>query len=741
MSSLTPTTENPSEARARLLAELARPRRRLRLQLGLEILAEAAAAAVAAGALLVALDWLSRPGLPARGALLAVAVAAFVAFLAVRAARRRTAARLDDLTLALTLDRLRPGLGQQVADVLQLPDLLDDPEGSASPAMVRLAVRQAVEALDASDWKRLWNRRRTAAHVALGLAALAVPAAFAAIAPDAARLSLARWLQGSDERWPQSTYLSVMNLDSRGRLVAPRDERAALEVRSDLPLIEHVGDRWLVGGRGSTPLPLRREPKSSRAPEVVAVREYAPGARARSANMTETSPGRFQYEFPPASESSTFDLAGGDDWLGPITVERVDRPALATTRIRVKEPGSADPDFRDVDDAPARLMFLPDSEIELTLEGTQDLAAVKITANPGTSPTPERLGPRTFQTRWTLKDPVTFEIVLTSTETGLTSKPTFLTVGVQRDREPRVTLRAAGVGARVTAAATIPLTLAATDDLGLAALRIQAERSVITAESDKPEQKTSKTAIPIPFEPDPARPTLDHQARHDVSLQADPPADGTILRFVGEADDRCARGAQTGRSGVVAFTVVAPDELFYEILIRQRAERAKFLAIVETTEKQTPALEGDPKPEDVVAIARAVRSATRQTDQIAGRIADALLEMKLNQIGSPKSLRLLQEGVVDPLRALASGPMPGLQSTLQTLAAAAAQGPAGDEARRRHAEVVTTMRRVLEQMSQWESFVDVVNQVAEVIEMQRKVLQKTEQARETRAREVFDDQP
>ena len=35
-------------------------------------------------------------------------------------------------------------------------------------------------------------------------------------------------------------------------------------------------------------------------------------------------------------------------------------------------------------------------------------------------------------------------------------------------------------------------------------------------------------------------------------------------------------------------------------------------------------------------------------------------------------------------------------------------------------------------MSQWESFVDVVNQVAEVIKMQQNVLKATEKARESR---------
>ena len=44
-------------------------------------------------------------------------------------------------------------------------------------------------------------------------------------------------------------------------------------------------------------------------------------------------------------------------------------------------------------------------------------------------------------------------------------------------------------------------------------------------------------------------------------------------------------------------------------------------------------------------------------------------------------------------------------------------------------------------MAQWESFVDVVNQVAEVIKMQQNVLKATEQARATRTEEVFDDKP
>ena len=99
--------------------------------------------------------------------------------------------------------------------------------------MVRLAVRRASAALARSDWRTLWNRKRTALARRApdrGLARAAVVRG--RLAPQAARLSVVRWLLGSSERWPQQTYLTVMGLDQAGRLLVPRDERFPVEVRA-----------------------------------------------------------------------------------------------------------------------------------------------------------------------------------------------------------------------------------------------------------------------------------------------------------------------------------------------------------------------------------------------------------------------------------------------------------------------------------------------------------------------------
>lgn len=702
----------------------------------LEFALDAVAGAVTAAVVLVALDAWIRLDLAPRQVLLGIGLAGLTVALILRLLPRFRAATLGDLPLAMTLDRVHPGIGQRAADVLQLPGLLDDDRMGESPALVRLAVRQASEALAVAERDTRWNWGRTARRGLFLLGVLMVPLAFALITPAAARLSLARWLRGSNERWPQGTYLSVTGLGDGDRLLAPRDEPFTLEVRADMPDLRQQGDRWAVPGRGE-PFEIRRRPDSPMIPLSVRLRERTAEGAIRDAVMSSVSPGVFRHELPPSSGSTTFELRGGDDWLGPIRVERVDRPALQAVKLRVRDPGAAKEEFRAVDDTAQSLIFLPDTEIELTLIGSEPIARTRLDVHPGAAPALDRVDTRTFAARWTLREATTLEIQLTSGGTGLDSKPTFLSLGLLKDREPRVTLRAQGVGAHVTPIATIPLAMAATDDLGLAALRLQIEQT--SHPEGKTEPTVAKETVPLPL-PAGGKAVLDHQTQHDVDLQANQPPIGSMIRIQAEAEDRCARGTQIGRSGIVHLQVVSIDELFYEILIRQRAERAKFLTAVEATEKQTPILASTTSVEDYLNVLRALHTGSRQLDQVAARIAETLQEMKLNEVGSPKSHRLLQDGVIDPIRELNSGPVSELRGVLQALGGSGPRVQADvEKARRLHGEVLARMKTILEQMSQWESFVDVVNQVAEVIKIQQKVLKATEDARETRTKEVFDE--
>ena len=49
------------------------------------------------------------------------------------------------------------------------------------------------------------------------------------------------------------------------------------------------------------------------------------------------------------------------------------------------------------------------------------------------------------------------------------------------------------------------------------------------------------------------------------------------------------------------------------------------------------------------------------------------------------------------------------------------------------------MTTILNRMAQWESFVDVLNQVRQIIQLQNQVLEFTDKLRSERTKKVFDD--
>ena len=186
---------------------------------------------------------------------------------------------------------------------------------------------------------------------------------------------------------------------------------------SDLPLVEPQGDDWIVHGRGERTLIWSR-PSAAVTPASVLINERTAEGKARKAAMSEAGLDRFSFELPPSSSSSAIDLTGGDDWLGPLTVTRVDRPSLAETRVRVKEPGATYTGFRTVDDARQHLLFLPDTEIELTLVGTEAISESQVKIQAGKTLTLARGNDRSFTTNWKLTEATTLEILLKSARTA-----------------------------------------------------------------------------------------------------------------------------------------------------------------------------------------------------------------------------------------------------------------------------------------------------------------------------------
>ncbi len=115
--------------------------------------------------------------------------------------------------------------------------------------------------------------------------------------------------------------------------------------------------------------------------------------------------------------------------------------------------------------------------------------------------------------------------------------------------------------------------------------------------------------------------------------------------------------------------------------------------------------------------------------------------MTLNDLGSPQARELLSTGIIAPLRELHEQPMARLRSLLDQVAAEPARlselGPAAIEAQH---ETIEKMSKILDRMAQWESFVDVLNQVRQVIQLQNQVLDSTQKTKTDRTQDLFDDE-
>ncbi|HEX7377473.1 MAG TPA: hypothetical protein VF278_10190 [Pirellulales bacterium] len=742
-------------------------------------------------------DWLLRLSLPVRVSALAAAAVA-VAMVARRRLVSPLLLRLDDLDLAALVDRHCPGAAQRVASVLQLPALIEG-RASASPAMVEAAVLEHAQALDRTDFRSAFDHRGQGQLLKVLLTTGLIAGVFASCRPDVARLWTRRWFLGSNERWPQANYLSLLGLHGESRLLVPRGESLLVEVDA-APQFQRDKRGWFyLGGRGE---PLRISSRLPRpqpvAPETVVLRYRPAAGPAKQANFTRIGDTRFRYEIPQVSEPLTMSITGGDDWFGPIAIVPIDRPAVSSLVVRALRPGAARPhpspltegegaaaapphlsplpvgegdyETHNTEGGDSQLLFLPDTDLTLELTASVPLSAARLQVKGGSAPGLERRDDTHFTAHWKMRESQTFELSLVSQEGGLSSKPYFVSIGLLIDRPPRVSIRSSGVGRRVTPQARIPLALHAADDFGMTSLALELEQTLL--KDEKPATKTDRVALELPsFTPDAAPTDLDEQP--SLSLAERALAPGTLVKLRGQAIDNRAfhssplapreesqpnhssplapreespplreaiGGPQTGSSRWLTFQVVTPEELFYEILMRQRAERAKFAAALETAKTQTGPLAGVVSAEVAFGLVRKHQVVARQVWQVANHLEVSLTEMALNDLGSQQARDLLRTNVIDAIGQLHAEPMSRLRAALEAVAA----DPDGAveplaEARELQQEVVDKMAKILEQMSQWENFVDVLNQLKAIVKQQSGVLEATEAEKKRRTRDLFDD--
>ena len=86
---------------------------------------------------------------------------------------------------------------------------------------------------------------------------------------------------------------------------------------------------------------------------------------------------------------------------------------------------------------------------------------------------------------------------------------------------------------------------------------------------------------------------------------------------------------------------------------------------------------------------------------------------------------LIEKIILQPLRTLTEVELSAQRQNLETLVQAPTQGL--DEIGTQQKKIVADLDKILKNMSQWDSFIDIVNQVDAVIKMETRVRQQTEE--------------
>ncbi len=324
------------------------------------------------------------------------------------------------------------------------------------------------------------------------------------------------------------------------------------------------------------------------------------------------------------------------------------------------------------------------------------------------------------------------EIELTGSEARLSSVPTPLSIGLKVDQPPRVTLAYTGVRQRITPIAHIPLTISARDDYGVVHLDLADQAQFLD-----PDKKLATSAATKPIY-GPITPPKDTDVQIKKQFDVAPlklPV-GALLSLQGIAEDDCYLGPQKGALRPASFRIVSPEELFKEILLRQQSERAKFRKMIEQAQKIRDEL-NTVTDESAPKIARDHGTVQREVMRITTSLAESMTELRLNQLGSPEAYDLMEKNVIKPLGALDDQLLNPQRDALETLNAADAFKVA--DVSDRQDQIVTRMNEILKQMSQWDSFVDVLNQLNEIIHLQEDAKSQTDDLRHKEVEGVFEN--
>lgn len=631
---------------------------------------------------------------------------------------------LSPIRVANLIDRSRQindrqALAPQVASLLQLPAHLAQAEQSEE--MIARAVQENYQRLCEYPFEKSINQKHTQACLLGLLAAVLIPICFLVILPATAQLWGARWLLGSNQPWPRDTQLIVVGL-KEGQWVLPRGESATLQIQVK-DSAEPTESVWLS---------LEHE-----------------NGESETITMNRFQSGDFRYEMPPVQLPIQALAWGGDGQTEPFEILPIDRPRITDLKIRATHPRLSEPFVSHFSASEGNVRLLPQSQVTLELTTNVKVREIDVDSEEVSLQWKGTDG-KHFQAEWTHERPVNFKLTLNSAEHEISSHPRSVSIGVQPDRSPRLSFRYSGLRQRITPQATIPFSIIARDDFGIRQVGMNSEvpltgiatteKTAVEADdktaSAAPETLKHQQKYPVYGPKDPAVETVvEHEQRVSIAeMKLNP---GAVITFQSFAEDNCFTGRQKTNSRQLVFRVVRPEELFREILLRQQQLRSRMRKARDQAEQLRDQLKLAQNLDEAATWSREHQLVRREVGQVSHALDSSVEEMKLNQLGGAETWQLIDQTVLKPLRRLHDREMEQQRQSLESLRGQ--QPESLTQLTEQQDQIIKTMDQILNNMAQWDSFIDVVNQLNAVIKLEQLVKDKTEELKKKQVDSIFDN--
>jgi hypothetical protein len=111
--------------------------------------------------------------------------------------------------------------------------------------------------------------------------------------------------------------------------------------------------------------------------------------------------------------------------------------------------------------------------------------------------------------------------------------------------------------------------------------------------------------------------------------------------------------------------------------------------------------------------------------------------MQLNKLGGEEAWDLIATLIVKPLQTMTEIDLPAQRASLEELVRTPTEGL--DEITAQQKKIVEDLDKILKNMAQWDSFIDIVNQVDYLKKIETGVLNQTEALKKSTQEEKKDD--